>query len=149
MDVEQSPGVAAPAQPAVPGSPANWRRTAESILIPVGAVLVVLMLFGIFCACYVANPFLVFASIYRAAFGSWYSFQNTLIRAAPLMLAALCTAMPARLGLIIIGNEGALVVGGVGAVAVGLAVATAPPFIVLAIYEKRVRFVDPQTPADA
>lgn len=135
MDVEQSPVaaavLAAPAQKAVSQSSTNWRRTAESILIPIGAVLVALLLFGVFCACSGANPFSVFASIHRAAFGSWYSFQNTLIRAAPLMLAALCTAMPARLGLIIIGNEGALVVGGVGAVAVGLAVATAPPFIVL------------------
>jgi ABC-type uncharacterized transport system permease subunit len=68
-----------------------------------------------------ANPFAVYASIYKAAFGNWRSFQNTLIRASPLMLTSLCTALPARLGLVIIGNEGALVVGGIGAVAAGLA----------------------------
>lgn len=46
------------------------------------------------------------------------------------MLTSLCTALPARLGLIIIGNEGALVVGGIGAVAAGLALQSAPPTLV-------------------
>ena len=50
--------------------------------------------------------------MYRGAFGTWFSFQNTLLRAAPLMLTALCTALPARLGLVVIGGEGALVLGG-------------------------------------
>ena len=57
--------------------------------------------------------------MYQGAFGSWFSWQNTLTRAAPLILTALCTALPARLGLVIIGNEGALVVGGVAAAAGG------------------------------
>ena len=47
------------------------------------------------------------------------------------MLTALCTALPARLGLVIIGNEGALVMGGLGATVVGLGIGTAlPPFAV-------------------
>lgn len=46
------------------------------------------------------------------------------------MLTSLCTALPARLGLIIIGNEGALVMGGIGAVATGLALKGAPPTVV-------------------
>lgn len=108
----------------------NWRRTLESICIPLAALLFSLILFGIFCAFAGANPFAVYGSIYKAAFGNWYSFQNTLIRAAPLMLSSLCTALPARLGLVIIGNEGALVIGGLGAVAAGLAVSSAPPTVV-------------------
>ncbi len=47
------------------------------------------------------------------------------------MLTALCTALPARLGLIVIGNEGALVLGGVGAVLTGLAMPSAPPVLAL------------------
>jgi simple sugar transport system permease protein len=108
----------------------RWRKTLESICIPIAALLFSLVLFGIFCALAGANPFAVYASIYKAAFGNWRSFQNTLIRAAPLMLTALCTALPARLGLIIIGNEGALVMGGIGAVAAGLALQGVPPTIV-------------------
>jgi simple sugar transport system permease protein len=49
------------------------------------------------------------------------------------MLTSLCTALPARLGLVIIGNEGALVVGGLGAVATGLALGTSAPPVVVQI----------------
>lgn len=109
----------------------NWRKTAEAICLPLAAILFSLVLFGIFCASVGENPFAVYGSIYKAAFGSWRSFQNTLIRSAPLMLTSLCTALPARLGLVIIGNEGALVIGGLGAVAMGLAFGTsAPPLVV-------------------
>jgi general nucleoside transport system permease protein len=104
-----------------------WQRSAESVVIPLAAILVALLIFGIFCAIAGANPLGVYGSIYRAAFGSWSAWQNTLIRAAPLMLTALCTALPARLGLVIIGNEGALVMGGLAALVVGLGVGTALP----------------------
>ncbi len=101
-------------------------RLMEALLIPVAALAIGAALFGIFCAALGSNPFAVFYSIYRAAFADWYSWQNTLVRAAPLMLCGLCTALPARAGLIVIGNEGAMVVGAIGAVAAGLAVPHAP-----------------------
>ena len=109
----------------------RWRSALENVALPVGAVVFALFLFGVFCAIQGANAFSVYGAIYRAAFGSWYSLQNTLVRASPLMLTALCTALPARLGLVVIGNEGALVVGGLGAVSAGLALASAPMFVVL------------------
>jgi general nucleoside transport system permease protein len=102
---------------------ANLRKNLEAVCIPIAALLFSLLLFGIFCALAGANPFAVYAAIYKAAFGSWSAFQDTLIRAAPVMLTSLCTALPAQLGLIIIGNEGALVIGGVAAIAAGLALA--------------------------
>jgi len=79
------------------------------------AVVVALLLFAIFLGLVGANPLAVFADMYSGAFGSWFSVQNALARAAPLMLTALCTALPARLGLVIIGNEGALLMGGLAA----------------------------------
>ncbi len=110
---------------------AFWRRPLEAVFLPVAALVVALILFGGFCALAGANPFGVYGSIYQAAFGSWSAWQNTLIRSAPLMLTALCTALPARLGLVIIGNEGALVMGGLGATAVGLSFgSTSPPLVV-------------------
>ncbi|EKQ69461.1 ABC-type uncharacterized transport system, permease component [Leptolyngbyaceae cyanobacterium JSC-12] len=101
-------------------SSTNWRKTAEAITIPIGALLFALVLFGLFCALCGKNPFAVYGLIFRSAFGNWKSFQGTLLRAAPLMLTALCTALPARLGLMIIGNEGALVMGGLASIVVGL-----------------------------
>ena len=79
------------------------------------------LLFGVFVALAGHNPLEVYAEMYRGAFGTWFSFQNSLLRAAPLMLTGLCTALPARLGLIIIGGEGALVVGGLAAAAAAAA----------------------------
>src|SRR5205814_2527692 len=123
-------GAVSPSDAAQPNRP--WRPAVEAVAIPVGAVVVALLLFGFFCATQGANPLAVFRAIYKAAFGGWYSFQNTLVRAAPLMLTALCTALPARLGLDIIGNEGALVIGGLGAISAGLALASAPQLVVIA-----------------
>jgi ABC-type uncharacterized transport system permease subunit len=119
--------LAGAASPPVSDRPAwRWRPALESILIPVMAIGVGLLLFGVFCAFQGASPAAVFAAIHRAAFGSWYSFQNTLVRTSPLLLTALCTALPARLGLMVIGNEGALVIGGLGAISAGLALSTWP-----------------------
>ena len=101
-------------------SRSNWRSRSESVIIPLGALLVALALFGIFCLFGGKNPFAVYSAIFKTAFGSWNAFQGTLLRAAPLMLTAMCTALPARLGLMVIGNEGALVLGGLGAAAAGL-----------------------------
>ncbi|NEP54213.1 MAG: ABC transporter permease, partial [Moorea sp. SIO3C2] len=106
---------------------ALWRRSLEAVVLPVAALLVALLIFGGFCALAGANPLSVYGSIYKAAFGRWSAWQNTLLRAAPLMLTALCTALPARLGLVIIGNEGALVVGGLAAVVAGLGLGTSVP----------------------
>ncbi|MEL7501576.1 MAG: ABC transporter permease [Cyanobacteria bacterium J06554_6] len=111
------------------GSLARWRRPLEAVFLPAAALVVALVLFGLFCALAGANPLAVYGSIYKAAFGRWSAWQNTLIRAAPLMLTALCTALPARLGLVIIGNEGALVMGGLAAVVVGLNLGTGPPVL--------------------
>jgi simple sugar transport system permease protein len=108
------------------------RVAAETATISALALLASMALFGVFLTLFGANPFDVFGSIYRGAFGSWFAWQNTLQLAAPLMLTALCTALPAQLGLIVIGGEGALIMGGVAAVAAALTLPHAPPFVVVA-----------------
>ena len=85
-----------------------------------GALVVSLLVFGVFVACSGANPFTAYTLMYTGGFGTWFSWQNTLQRAAPLILTALCTAIPAHLGLVIIGGEGALVLGGLGAAVMAL-----------------------------
>ena len=103
----------------------------ERIAVPALALLASAVVFGLLLAVYEhVDPLEAYALMYQGAFGSWFSWQNTLTRAAPLILTALCTALPARMGLMIIGNEGALVVGGVAAAAAGIAVTAAPPLLV-------------------
>src|SRR5688572_10118717 len=106
-------------------------RGLEAQLPTLLAVAASLVLFGVFVAAAGHSPLAVYAEMYRGAFGSWFSFQNSLLRAAPLMLTGLCTALPARLGLIVIGGEGALVVGGLAAAASAAALASAPPAVVI------------------
>lgn len=109
----------------------RFRETAEAIILPIQALVASMVLFSLFLFAINADPFGVYYSIYRAAFGSWFSWQNTLVRAAPLMLTALCTALPAYLGLVIIGGEGAFVVGGLAAALAGLALNGQSPWVVL------------------
>jgi ABC-type uncharacterized transport system permease subunit len=106
-------------------------KTLESIAVPAGAIALGLALFGLFCATLGVNPIGVYASIYKAGFGSWYSWQNTLTRASPLLLCALCTALPARAGIVVIGNEGAVVAGGMGAIIAGLTTQSLAPLLSL------------------
>jgi len=107
------------------------KKIMPSMLITIGALCLSLWLFGMFVSAAGASAFEVFHSIYRAAFGSWFSWQNTLVRSAPLMLTALCTAIPARMGLIVIGGEGAMVAGGMTAAIVGALLNGWSPFIVV------------------
>jgi simple sugar transport system permease protein len=102
---------------------------AEAVLIPIGALVVSLLLFGVFVAIARVNPLAVYGYMIQGAFGSWFSIQNTLIRAAPLVLTALCTALPAQVGLMIIGGEGAFVVGGLCAAITGVALQAAAPLV--------------------
>jgi ABC-type uncharacterized transport system permease subunit len=106
------------------------RSSVEAILIRLGALAASMALFGVFVALAGAEPLDVFYQMYRGSFGTSFSVQNTLLRAAPLMLTALCTAVPARVGLLIIGGEGALVVGGLAATGCGLALSGSSPLVV-------------------
>ncbi len=103
----------------------------ESAIVPVLALLASAVLFGIFLIANGVDPFEAYELMFLGSFESWFSLQNTLLRAAPLILTALCTALPARLGLVIIGNEGALVVGGVAAAAAAPLASNFPPLLML------------------
>ena len=93
------------------------RDTAEAIALPVLALAGGLALFGVFVWFGGHNPMQALGLLFTGAFGDAFSLQNTLQRAAPLMLTALCVALPARAGLTIIGGEGALVLGGLACAA--------------------------------
>jgi len=114
----------------------SWLRpgsasTLESLLISLGAIIAALVAFGIFMLLTGRNPFDVLYTIYKGGFGSWFAWQNTLQRAAPLLLTALCTAIPARLGLMIIGAEGALILGALATVVAAVSLAGAPPMVAI------------------
>lgn len=109
-------------------------RRAEPVVITLGAILAGLALFSLFILSVGKSPADLFRFMYAGGFGSWFSIQNSLSRASPLLLTALCVALPARLGLVIIGGEGAVVLGGVAAAAIALPIiGLLPPIIVLVL----------------
>ena len=109
-------------------------RRAEPIVITLAAILAGLALFSLFILAVGKSPADLFRFMYAGGFGSWFSIQNSLSRASPLLLTALCVALPARLGLVIIGGEGAVVLGGAAAAAIALpVVGMLSPIIVLVL----------------
>ena len=98
------------------------RNALREIALPVFAIAAALLLFGLLVAFAGVDPVEVWVVLFKGAFGDWFSWQNTLQRAAPLMLTALCVAIPARAGLVIIGGEGAVVLGGLACAALPYAV---------------------------
>ncbi|NTJ43824.1 ABC transporter permease [Agrobacterium larrymoorei] len=98
-------------------------RRSEPLAVTFFASLAGLGLFSIFLLLLGKSPMQFVQLIYTGGFGSWFSLQNTMSRAAPLLLTALCVALPARLGLVVIGGEGALVLGGLAASAAALPLA--------------------------
>ncbi|SEQ14983.1 nucleoside ABC transporter membrane protein [Solimonas aquatica] len=100
------------------------------------AVCSALAMFSLFLLAQDVSPLEALRLMFKGAFGSSFAWANSLQRAAPLMLTALCVALPARAGLVVIGGEGALALGGLaaGSVAVmapSLAVKAAVPLMVL------------------
>lgn len=108
----------------------NLGGAAEYVVIPALALAGSLVLFGIFVALFGKNPLDLYFYMYQGAFGTWFSWQNTLTRAAPLILTALCTALPAQLGMVIIGGEGALLIGALSATAAALTMPAASPWVI-------------------
>ena len=105
------------------------RSSAEYVVIPLFALVVSGVLFSLFLLALGKSPLTFFELVNRGGFGTAFSIQNTLQRSAPLILTALAVAIPARIGLVMIGGEGALVVGGFAsaAIAIPLVVAKVPP----------------------
>ncbi len=105
-------------------------KLAESLAITGVALLASVMAFSVFVALLKVNPISALYAMYLGGFGTSFSWQVTLVKAAPLLLTGLCTALPARTGLIVIGGEGAFVLGGLFAAEAAHFVPNAPPLIV-------------------
>ncbi len=115
---------------------AKWLPRAEAVVIPLAALFCGLLVFSIFLLTQGKSPIDFYALIYKAGFSTPFSWQNTMSRVAPLLFAGLCVALPARLGLVVIGGEGAIALGGLAAAVLGLMMAGAPAalgFIVMAL----------------
>src|SRR5262245_59850067 len=80
----------------------------ESLLLALLAITAAALLFGAFLALQGHDALAVYRTLYLGAFGTRFSLESTLTQAAPLLLTALCTLIPARIGLLVIGADGAV-----------------------------------------
>ncbi len=110
------------------------RVGSEYVVIPLIAITAAAIVFAIFLIAIGRSPLEFVDYVWRGGFGTAFSLQNTLERSSPLILTALAVAIPARIGLILIGGEGALVIGGFAAAAAAEPlVGHAPPMPTLVI----------------
>jgi general nucleoside transport system permease protein len=110
------------------------RANSEYVAIPAFALLMAALLFALFLLAIGKSPADFISYVWRGGFGTAFSFQNTLQRSSPLILTALAVAIPARIGLIMIGAEGALVLGGFAAAAIAVPmIGVVPPFLTLIV----------------
>src|SRR5271166_5629276 len=114
------------------------RANSEYVVIPIFALLLAALLFALFLVAIGKSPLEFVDYVWRGGFGTAFSVQNTLQRSAPLILTALAVAIPARIGLIMIGSEGALVLGGFASAALAIPmighVPPMPTLIVMALF---------------
>jgi len=110
------------------------RANSEYVAIPLLAIAIASALFAVFLIAIGKSPLDFVSYVWRGGFGTAFSFQNTLQRSAPLILTALAVAIPARIGLIMIGGEGALVLGGFAAAALAIPmIGVLPPIVALVL----------------
>ena len=102
------------------------RRLLSSLWVPtLGLGVFALLAAGFF---YVNGyaPMSIFAQIVQGAFGNALSINTTLTKTIPILLCAMATALPARMGLISVGAEGQLYFGALAGTAVVLRMLEAP-----------------------
>ena len=90
---------AAAAAPARDDAGYPLRKACEAIAVPLLALLAAAAAFSLFLLALGKSPVELVGLVWRGAFGSWFAWQNTLQRAAPLMLTALAGERPRLNGL--------------------------------------------------
>lgn len=82
-------------------------------------VLASLLLGAVLMVIYGSNPLIAYSALLKSAFGSVNNISETLIKACPLVLAGLGTAVAYRCKFWNIGSEGQIYVGAITATLVG------------------------------
>ncbi|WP_172962377.1 ABC transporter permease [Hydrocarboniclastica marina] len=102
---------------------------------PAGAVLVMAATFVVAALAFFSlngrESVSLFQEMVMGAFGDSYSFSETLVKTAPILLTALAVALPARLGLISVGGEGQLYLGALFGTGAVLAVLDQPGWLLM------------------
>lgn len=83
----------------------------EGVLSAVTSMVLFLASSALFFAALGRSPLPLLVELARGAFGSSYGIAETLVKTTPILLCALATALPARLGLLTVGASGQFYLG--------------------------------------
>jgi general nucleoside transport system permease protein len=100
------------------GAPPRWLGALRGAGRGVIAIAGALVMFGFLIWLKGENPLQTYWDMWSSTFTSTDSIEQILVKATPLILAALAVTVPARAGLVNVGGEGQLVIGAVAAAAV-------------------------------
>lgn len=106
-------------------------KTFISVLIPLCAVTLALMIGAVMLLSLGANPLSGYATMFTAAFGSLEGFSETTVKSIPLLLVGVGICIAFRANVINIGGEGQMVMGALLATAVALAFPAFPSFMLI------------------
>ena len=110
----------------------DYRRALAAIGIQIAAVAAGLLVGGLLIAGAGASPIAAYKAAFVGAFGDIYNFNETLVKATPILLAGLGVTVAFRCSVWNIGAEGQLQMGALAATALGIAfVGLSLPGIVL------------------
>lgn len=103
----------------------------SSWLTPLIAVTAALVLGALFLLAYGYDPLTVYSAMFEGAFGSFYGFSETIVKAIPIALCSLAVAVAFRMQLWNIGAEGQLFMGAFAASYVALNAHNLPTAVIL------------------
>jgi len=108
---------------------ANLMPRLEGLVIALIGLAGGFLCFSVFLLLLGKSPQEFLGLVWKAGFSTSFSLENTFSRVTPILLTSLCVALPARLGLVVIGGEGAIVLGGLAAGITALSVSPLPALI--------------------
>ena len=113
-----------------------WRlgpAIGQSAFRPALGVALALLVFGLFLAASGTNPTEALLEAWNGVLGSSFGLSEVGVTMIPLVLTALATAIPTRVGLVNVGGEGQLIVGAWAATGVALFFSVGQPWLMLPV----------------
>lgn len=107
----------------------KWQES--KVLISLLSIALALLLGGVMIAFSGINPIAAYRELLIGAFGSRYSFGETLVRTSPFIFTGLSVMFARRCGMVNIGAEGQLYCGALGATLVSMYLSSLPTPIVV------------------
>lgn len=98
---------------------------------PVAAIILALIVGGIFIAIIGRDPIEVYVKLFSETLGSTYGIGQVLFKATPLILTGLSVAMAFKAGLFNIGAEGQMNIGAFASAWIGFTFVTLPWFVLI------------------